>query len=692
MIAAFIFIAFFLVIYLTRPNRKRRQSKYIKIQKLNPKPTLDQARQQAMTNFWVQALTQSIRQAQEKLKQTTSLVNSKTEIEKAEINSNQAHSDSESEISQIEIPSLTASDIIDVSPEIQRIDYDEEINENLVKYGPGIPHWDHHYVYRANEINYANPAQQAFYRNFKRAFLNDTYFDLEGNTNYGFILYFDLIEDYRQHKNLQKLELQFKKLEQVCDRISGYSNTFLFNEIKDLGKLGDLCQLDGAWSILRSDRPSYLNWDWKSLYEHKMKLSKEEVGLLEPIYLSSGAFMNIDFICRQFIRLYIEMVKSLKLTYSQSNTNTKKEFEVLLDLIAHKVNRYHLNSPNYKYVMSHDSMIYAYIQRYAESNLRAYYGYNRKLNVESYLDHPEVKAALQEKIISNLEPKLPELYARLEPIDETNESELNAISPSRWRNHIESAINSYIAEDPGPIETLVRLNQKNASRDVMLFEISRQLIPIDKSASLDYYFRHIVEAKNEGKVWKLPTAAMNKQLFKKPEESDRFYSFLNKYIQTPDPESAQEFAQSFFQIVRKKIKLDTVTIQKAEAMDTWTSERLSLYLSEDNDHTAAITIPEEINLRTPSKSKMDTKMIEADKTAILLPEAAIILLAAFKENNFEMSISEANRICKINGLMAGTLVNTINEACYDLLDENLIEKEITNYRIQREYFNQIIKE
>lgn len=580
--------------------------------------------------------------------------------------------------------------IIDVDTEIQPIDYDDEANNNLVKYEPGVPYWDHHYVYQANEINYANAAQQAFYRNFKQAFLNGTYLNLEGNTNYAFVLYFDLIQDYRQHKDFKKLEKQFKELEQICDRVSSYCNNFLFNELKEQGSLSNMSQLDGAWSILRSDRPSYLNWDWKSLYEHKMKLSKEEVQLLEPVYLSSGAFMNIDFFCRQFIRFYIELIKILKITYHRNNTNTEKEFAVILDLIARKSHRYHLNSPNYKYVMGNDNQIYAYIQRYAESSLRAYYGYNRKVNVESYLNHPEVKAAFQEKIINHLEPQLSELFTKLDTLDEENEIELNAISPSRWRNHIEFALKSYITKDSIALEALIRANQKNASRDLLLFEISRQLIPINKSASLGYYFRHIAEAKKEGKVWKLPTASMNKQLFKKQEESERFYKFLNQYIQNPDFEKAEEFAAVFFQSIRKKIKLDTLAIQKAEVMDTRTTERLSVYLAEDDD-SAVTTFQKESVSQTLSEPVIQRQIITTEEMGVQLPEFALILLQAFKTNNFELSSTDADDICRANGLMTGNLVNSINEACYDLLDENLIEKQDSKYIIQPDYYNQIIK-
>jgi TerB-C domain len=744
MIAAILFFVFFLVIYLTRPNRKRKAWRNKPVSKPNPKPTIEQARQQAMANFWLQALAQSVTKHWEEPLNTEIPVVIETaptsQLPKPAITSETGLSDkiiqplqaaAQAEITpandstaipqtpeQVETysafvdylkafaaksvtitthpikpePVMLESGIIDISPEVQPIDYEEETNENLVKYQSGIPHWDHHYVYQASEINYASPTQQAFYRNFKKAFLSGNYINLEGNTNYAFILYFDLIQDYRQHKDLQKLEKQFKELEQICDRISGYSGNFIFNELKQSGQLAALGQLEGAWSILRNDRPSYLNWDWHSLYEHKMKLSKEEVKLLEPIYLSSGAFMNIDFICRQVIRLYIELVKALKTAYSQSGTNSEKEFAVILDIVARKQNRYHLDSPNYQYVMSHDSQIYSYILRYAESMLRSYYGYNRKLSVEGYLEHSEVKAIMQEKIIRHLEPRLAELYALLQPLDEVNEIELNAINPARWRNYIDPAIQSYLADkNPEQLEKLVRLNQKNPSRDLLLFELCRLLIPSSKSEAMAYYFRHVEQSKQDKKVWKLPTAAMQKQLFKNAQEALPFHTFLLDYVKEPDLEKGLEFARDYYKPIRKKINLDSQAIRQAEVLDSRTTELLSAYLNDEEEKKEPIIHQEDAITQTLQEMEAPTiTAVPLIETQVRLSNPALTLLKAFQSHNFELSITEADTICKANGMMAAPLINSINEACFDLLDENLIENDEINYSIQTNYYYQIV--
>lgn len=98
--------------------------------------------------------------------------------------------------------------IIDVTDQSSRINS----NNNLIKYSIGVPYWAHQYVYSYSELNSASVEQKKFYNIFKTNFLNGEYFDLEGNTNYTFILLFDLLNEYESHKDISKLERQLKIL------------------------------------------------------------------------------------------------------------------------------------------------------------------------------------------------------------------------------------------------------------------------------------------------------------------------------------------------------------------------------------------------------------------------------------------------------------------------------------------------
>lgn len=73
----------------------------------------------------------------------------------------------------------------------------ESFNSSMI-----VPEWTHFYVYSINDLNEANYQQKEFYQYFKTEFLKRNCINIGNNLNYAFILLFDLIEDYKEHRNL----------------------------------------------------------------------------------------------------------------------------------------------------------------------------------------------------------------------------------------------------------------------------------------------------------------------------------------------------------------------------------------------------------------------------------------------------------------------------------------------------------
>src|SRR5699024_401465 len=91
-----------------------------------------------------------------------------------------------------------------------------------------VPYWRFSYVYSNRELDNATKAQKEFYKYFKNKFLEGEYVDIKGDSNYAFILYFDLIEAYQEHKDIQLLERQFKLL----GEISSATKRYMLNSLK----------------------------------------------------------------------------------------------------------------------------------------------------------------------------------------------------------------------------------------------------------------------------------------------------------------------------------------------------------------------------------------------------------------------------------------------------------------------------
>lgn len=69
-----------------------------------------------------------------------------------------------------------------------------------------VVEWPHTYVFGFDELNNATSEQRAFYRYFKDQFLAGKFLDLEDNSNYAFVLMFDLADHCTSESQLDDLE------------------------------------------------------------------------------------------------------------------------------------------------------------------------------------------------------------------------------------------------------------------------------------------------------------------------------------------------------------------------------------------------------------------------------------------------------------------------------------------------------
>lgn len=63
---------------------------------------------------------------------------------------------------------------------------------NLTQYEGEVPYWQMGYVRSRDALRYGSTTQRKFYKEFKARFLEGEYLDIKGNSNYCFILLFDL--------------------------------------------------------------------------------------------------------------------------------------------------------------------------------------------------------------------------------------------------------------------------------------------------------------------------------------------------------------------------------------------------------------------------------------------------------------------------------------------------------------------
>ncbi|MCZ2248809.1 MAG: hypothetical protein LC111_08640 [Bacteroidia bacterium] len=546
----------------------------------------------------------------------------------------------------------------------------------------------------------ASVEQKKFYNIFKTSFLNGEYFDLEGNINYAFILLFDLLNEYDNHKDIAKLENQLKILGQCYPKTKSYGISFLIEKMELDGYSDDVSRLRAE------DRYSYQNYNsnydydyWRlgSKYKSKLNLNDDEVKLLNKLWYPSNNFCSIEFCCLEVLKLYIAVISELKAKYEAEETTIEKEFLFVADVIARKHFKYRNGSQNYKYsIESTTNEFYSNIFKHCENAVREFYGHKRKLNTDTYYTNEEAKSEFESKIISKVSELLPTLTSKVAKPDEATEIELNSQTTSRWKIKFEELTTNFKSNSSDFIKAIIELgnfNKKNPSIENIFFEASKFIAKYDKAASLTLYvhylYHDLISASFDNK--KL-TKTIQKSLFKTNEQLHDFEQIVSELIKDKDLNKALNAVSKIYEIKRKKIHLDRNVIKDVQQQHSSTVELLNEYLRDDFEDENNLIQSQEVNSEE-IKIEIIQKNEESHHSAFLselsLNPIHISILELFLKSNFSILQSEIEEFVKSKGVFKNQVIESINEACYEALDDVLIEEEDDYYTIIPEYFQKI---
>lgn len=588
--------------------------------------------------------------------------------------------------------------IIDVTDQSYRINS----NNNLKKYSSGVPYWAHHYVYSHSELNSASVEQKKFYKIFKINFLNGVYFDLEGNKNYAFILLFDLLNEYDSHKDISKLESQLKVLGRCYPKTKSYGISFLIEKMELDGYSDDVSRLRAE------NRYNYQNYNsnydfnyWKlgNKYRSKLNLDEEEVNLLNKLWSPSNNFCSIEFCLLEVLKLYLAVISELKAKYKSEGTTIEKEFSFVADVIARKHFNHRSGSQNYKYsIETTTNGIYSIIFKYCENAVRESYGHKRKLNTDSYYTNEEAKSEFESKIISKVKELLPILISKITPPDESTEIELNSQTTSRWKIKFEELTTNFQNNSSAFIENIIELgkvNKKNPSIENIFFEASKFIAKYDKVASLTLYVHYLYHDLQSKKFDnKQLTKTIQKNLFKTYDQLNEFEQIASRLIKDGDLDKALADLPKIYEVKRKKIQLDRTAIKEVQQQHTGTVELLNEYLRDEFEDENNSTHPKDISNEEIKIEIVQKKEIVSQQSIFLneLPfnPIHVSVLELFYKNNLSISQIDIEEFAKSKGIFKNQLIDSINEACYEVLDDVLIEEEDDDYyTIIPEYFKKI---
>ena len=578
--------------------------------------------------------------------------------------------------------------IIDITPTL----YNPDTNNNLKSNCLGVPYWSHQYIYSYNEINSATEGQKRFYTTFKNNFLEGECLDIHDNTNYAFILLFDLLNEYDNHNDISKLESQLKNLGLHYPKTKSYGISFLIQKMEKISNLNSNLTNE----IIEEEYYSeYYQRKLGSKFKSKLKLSQSEEELFNNISFSESKFSKIPVFASEIFLLYYNLYNYYRIDLNKNSINIETELKRIANIIARENlgytdGQYDPRLAIYREIMNS-------IWKFSENIIRKHYGITLKVSpFSSYYVSYSVDL-LTDSIFSKLNTYLNSYSYELLTIDTNTEIELNLIQNTRWKIKFEKLTAEYqenSAQFFDDILSLGTVNKSNPSVENIFFEASKFISKSDKEVALKLYVYYLhYDLKSATFDNKQLTKTIQKNLFKTNEQLHQFEVIVSEFIKDRNLDKAIASISCIYAIKRKKIHIDTALIKEVQEQHSETVELLNEYLKDEyeNDNNSVKT--QEIN---EDEIEIEiTQKNEVHNTSIYLSEIPftpihLSLLDTFIKNNYAVPQSELEVFAKSKGLFKNQLIENINEICYEILDDVLIEDEDDYNTINPEYYKRIL--
>jgi hypothetical protein len=592
---------------------------------------------------------------------------------------------------------LVDESIIDIS----NAELDLSVEKEYIKYDEHIepPYWEHTYVYSFDEIKNANQSQKKYYYYLKGKVLNNEMIDIKGNTNYAFVLYFDFLNEYQSHRDINLLEEQFKLIGQICPKTKSYTFRLLKDELR---KRNDSYSIDKLKELEDSSYQFEYNYSdiYKLGYQYKDKLglSKQEIIWLNKFYNPSNVFLSIEGCCVSTIMQYVTILKELDKRLRRTETTLVKEVRYFKDklktIYANRNSAWGYYDTTYLGDQA-ESDVYLTMFKRVENSVRESFGHKRKVSGDFPNSDKTLSEEFESRIGSLFNALIQEFKSNLGKPDLETQIALNIQNVARWQielNELKKSFNPELISNF--IEGIIHLeetNQKNPNIENIFFEASKFIATYDKIQSLSYYAKYIYyDLKSKSFDNRKLTKTVQKSLFKTQEQLDDFKAIIAELIKTSDIQTALEKISKIYIPKRKKIHLDKTEIEEVAQKHEGTVELLNEYLNSEKEENAT-----KHNL--PSEDIEITFFSNEEKNSIFISEISIgkvqeELIIKIASNSFKIHQFEVDKFANENQMFKNQLIDSINESCTEYLDgEALIEEDGENYVMEQSYYKIITK-
>ncbi|AZA83612.1 hypothetical protein C1637_14810 [Chryseobacterium lactis] len=432
-------------------------------------------------------------------------------------------------------------------------------------------------------------------------------------------------------------------------------------------------------------------------YARKLSLNEPQILMLDNISFSDNVFNEIEYCRIQIIKQFLRAVEFLEKNCIPVNKSYSTVIDELSEIIICLQYNYRKDSLNYNYTyQSIQTEIFNHILKLCENNVREVYGIKRKIGADFNYNHPDILHQYNRKIVSKLDVFLTENQYQILDADYKTNIILNENNTNRWKIKFDLIKEDY--SNPLAFEReifrLAEVNSKNPSVDAIFFEASKFVAEHDKTCALRLYIHYLDKDLNSPKFdHRQLGKTIQKTLFSTKEQVSDFERILSELIADRNIEAAIEKVNQLYLPKRKRITIDPEAIKNIQALDSETADILGQILNEEE--AGILVKPEESFEEQEEIDLIITQQISELQASKYLDDLNLTIiqkeiLDVFEKQSFNILQSDFEIFIKTKGLFMGSAIDSINECCFECLDDVLIEEEDEYFIINTQYYKKLL--
>ncbi|OON66251.1 tellurite resistance TerB C-terminal domain-containing protein [Hymenobacter sp. CRA2] len=453
--------------------------------------------------------------------------------------------------------------------------------------------------------------------------------------------------------------------------------------------------------------PAYPVYDYAppklgKIYGQQLGLTAQQISWLNKFWCPDNVFLAIEGARQATVLLYVAVLKELERQFKAEGSTLAQEVKAL-DAQAQQAYRqaYSWYSGG-SYTSAGEQAgadVYLTIFKQCENAVREQFGHKRKISSQFSAQLTSLDQAYQQRFGNRVQALLPELAPRIPGPDAATELDLNAQNTTRWKTAFDQLAAQLPHDTAGFAAGVYRLGELNAHNPAVeniFFEASRTLARHDPEESLRLYLHYLHHDFQSATINNKQLAkTIQKSLFAQPEHLERFEAIVQQFTQEKDLARALEQVPQVYARQRRKIQLDMGAVQTVRQQHSGTVERLNEYL---RDEPEALTPPpaDPVPVGLPSADSSEIQLTVAApattgrfNSTVALTATQQDLLLLFADAALTLPQAQVEAFARDRGALRNQLIDSINDGCYELLDDVLIEESGDDYTIYEPYFQQL---